>query len=262
MKKYVFSLFFLIIFLVDSTYGFDVKGLQPVIPYGVFSTFSANSLQKGKSAFEVSAERSVDPDFYRYLFQYAYGITDKIEFITTIPYADRWKDKQSGFEDIAVGIKHRFFDEGKYGPSIAYIINASASSGRDEFSTDGGVGAGIVVSKRVGPLNGHADIFFEKAGSGKSKDEINFASGFDFSAAHNFKILGEIYGRKSHYSSDIDQLEGRFGYRFVTVDYIFTTIGAGFDFKKRNPEYRILFSIGMILPVEEKQIKTIYEEDR
>jgi len=262
MRKYVFFLFLFSISLIRCADGFDIKGLQPIAPYGVFSTFSADSLQKGKFAFGISAEKSVEPDFYRYLFQYAYGITDKTEFIATIPYIDRWGNEQSGFEDIAIGIKHRFFDEGKYGPSIAYIINASVSSGRDEFSTDGGVGAGIVISKRVGPVSGHVDVFYEKAGSGKSKDEINFAAGFDFSAAHKFKILGEIYGRKSHYSSDIDQLEGRFGYRFMTTDYIFTTIGVGTDLKKRNPEYRILFSIGVILPVEEKTIKKIYEEDK
>ena len=262
MKKYILLLLLFNIILIRYAYGFDIKGLQPVAPYGVFSTFSADSLQKGKSAFGVGAEKSREPDFYRYLFQYAYGITDKVEFITTIPYVDRWTDEKSGFEDIALGIKHRFFDEGKYGPSVAYIVNASVSSGRDEFSTDGGVGAGLIASKRVGPVSGHANIFYEKAGSGKSKDEINFAAGFDFSAAHNSKILGEIYGRKSHYSKEIDQLEGRFGYRFITTDYIFTTIGAGFDFKNRSPEYRILFSIAVHLPVEKKVIKKIYEDDK
>lgn len=263
MKKFVFSLYFLVnIVFVRYAYSFDIKGLQPVAPYGIFSTFSADSPQKGKSAFGISAEKSREPDFYRYIFQYAYGLTDKTEFTVTMPYVYRWDNSQSGFEDAAAGIKHRFIDEGNYGPSFAYIINASLASGKNEFSTEGRVGAGIVVSKRVGPVSGHMNMFYEKAGSGKSQDEINFAAGFDFAAAHNFKLLGEIYGRKSHYSNGIDLLEGRFGYRFMTTDYIFTTIGAGFDFKNRSPEYRLLLTITTLLPVEKKIIKRIYDGDK
>ncbi len=263
MKKFTFFLLFLInIFFSGHAYGFDLEGLQPVAPYGVFSTFSADSLPKGKFAFGVGAEKSKEPDYYRYLLQCSYGITDKTEIIATIPYVDKWRDEKSGVEDIALGVKHRFFDEGKYGPSVAYIINASVLSGRDEFSTDGRLGAGIIASKRIGPVSGHANIFFEKAGSGKLKDEIDIAAGFDFSAAHNFKLLGEVYVRKYPYSSEVDQLEGRFGYRFMTTDYIYTTIGAGFDFKNRTPEYRILFSITAILPIEKKTIKKIYEDDK
>ncbi len=259
MKKY---LFFLIFFVITGgyAYGFDTKGLQPVAPYGVFSTFSAGSLQGGKIAFGVTAEKSKDPDFFRYTLQYAYGLTDKMEFTLSVPYVDEWMDKTSGIEDVAAGIKHRFFEEGKYGPSVAYMVNASAASGKDEFSTNGRVGIGLIASKRVGPVSGHTNVFYEKAGSSKFKDEVTFAAGFDFSAAHNFKMLAEIFVRKSHYSRDIDSVEGRFGYRFMTTDYLFTTIGAGFDFKSRSPEYRLLLSITAVLPLEEKIIKKIYEE--
>ena len=52
--------------------------------------------------------------------------------------------------------------------------------GGKSFSTDGRAGAGIIVSKRVGPVCGHANIFYEKVGSSKLEDEVSFAAGFDF----------------------------------------------------------------------------------
>ncbi len=262
MKRYIFFLLFFNILFIRYSYGFDLKGLQPVAPYGVFSTFGADSLQKGKAAVAVGFEISREPDFNRFTAQMAYGIKDNIEFELTMPYVSEWKNSVDGFEDIAVGFKHRFFDEGKYGPAIAYIINASISSGRDEFSTNGRIGAGLVISKRVGPVNGHANIFYAKPGSSSLKDEISFSAGLDFAAAHNFKLLGELHGRKSHYSSEIDQLEWRIGYRVKTTDNLFTTIGVGFDLKNRSPEYRILISLSLLFPAEEKKIKRIYEEDR
>jgi hypothetical protein len=263
MKKYVFLLIFLsCLFFIRHAYGFDIKGLQPVAPYGVFSTFSAESLKKGKHAVGVGVEKSIGPDFFRYLLQYSYGINDSIEFITTVPYVDRWSNTKSGVEDIALGVKHRLIDETKYAPSVAYMVNASIPSGKEVFSTDGGAGAGIILSKRVGPVSGHANIFYEKAGSSKLEDEVRFAAGFDFSASHDSKVLAEIYGRKSYYSESLDNLEGRFGYRFMTTDYLYTTIGVGTDFKNRNPEYRVMLSITAVLPVEKKTIKKVYEEEK
>ncbi|MDP3259974.1 MAG: hypothetical protein Q8M34_05240 [Thermodesulfovibrionales bacterium] len=263
MKKYIPLLLFFSCFLfIRDAYGFDIKGLQPVAPYGVFSTFSADSLKKGNYAFGAGVEKSAEPDFFRYLFQYAHGINDRIEFMATVPYVDRWENVKSGFEDIALGVKHRFVDEAKYTPSVAYMVNASIPSGKEVFSTDGRAGAGIIVSKRVGPVSGHVNIFYEKVGSSKLEDEVSFSAGFDFSAAHDFKVLAEIYGRKSHYSGSLDDLEGRFGYRFMTTDYLYTTVGVGVDFKDRSPEYRVMLSITAILPVQKKTIKKVYEEEK
>ncbi len=263
MKKFIsLLLFFSCFFFIRHAYGFDIKGLQPVAPYGVFSTFSADSLKKGQYAVGVGVEKSEEPDFFRYLFQYAHGINERIEFIATIPYVDKWNNTKSGVEDIALGVKHRFIDETKYTPSVAYMVNASIPSGEEVFSTDGRAGAGLIISKRVGPVSGHANIFYEKAGSSKLEDEVILVAGFDFSAAHDFKVLAEIYGRKSHYSDSLDDLEGRFGYRFMTTDYLYTTIGVGADFKNRSPEYRITLSITAVLPVEKKTIKKVYEEDK
>ena len=261
MKKLrLFPLCFLL--LCGNAYGYDIKGLQPIAPNGVFSTFSAESTEKGKVAFGVEAEKSREPDYNRYTLKSAYGLTGKMEFLATLSYIADWRNVNSGYEDFALGLKHRFFNEGTYGPSVAYIINASASSGEHDFGTEGRLGAGLIVSKRVGPVTGHANILYEKAGSGKPQDEVDFAVGFDFSASHSFKILAEIYGRKYPYSDGLSQLEGRFGYRFITTDYLFTTIGAGFDLKNRAPEFRIMLSVGAILPAEKKVIKKIYEEEK
>jgi hypothetical protein len=262
MKRYFLFFILLFFFLYKDSYGFDVAGLQPVAPYGVFSTFSAESISRGRIAFSTDAEISIEPDFYRFLFKTAYGITDSIEFNMTVPYVHKWADSIDGFEDVALGIKHRFFSEGKYGPSIAYILNASIPSGRDEFSTDGLFGIGLIISKRVGPVNGHANLFYGKPGDKRLNDEVSFMAGMDFAAAHNFKILAELYCKRSHESDGFDSVEGRVGYRIRTTDLIYTTIGGGFNLKKdKSPEYRIFFSAAFSLPSKKKEIKKIYEEE-
>jgi hypothetical protein len=259
MKKTALFLILLIFLLTGNSYGFDIKGLQPVAPYGIYSTFSAESLSKGKAAFSTGAEISVDPDYYRFLLQTAYGITNTIEVNMTVPYTlgDSITD---GFEDISLGVKHRFFDEGKYGPSLAYILNASLSSGRDELSTDGRFGIGFIVSKKIGPLNGHANLFYEKPGNEDLEDEISLLTGFDFSASHNFKILSELYWKKSHFSEQVDIIEGTIGYLIKTSDFLYAKVGIGTDFKKKGPDFRILFSLTFLWPAE-KKIKRIYEEE-
>ncbi|MDI6891150.1 MAG: hypothetical protein QMC83_09500 [Thermodesulfovibrionales bacterium] len=262
MRKYfLLPVILMILSLHKDSYGFDITGLQPTPPYGVFSTFSAESLPKGKVAFSTDAEILIEPDFYRFFFKTAYGITDAVEFNMTIPYIHKWADSVDGFEDIALGLKHRFFDEGKYGLSIAYILNASIPSGRDEFSTDGRFGGGLIVSKRVGPVKGHINFFYEEPGKGSLDEEIILGAGLDFAAAHNVKILAELYSKKSHDSKEFDSLEGRVGYRIKTTDLIYTTLGAGFDLKNRGPEYRIMFSVTFLLPSEKKTIKRVYEEE-
>lgn len=260
MKKCLPLLALILLFLHGSAHGFDIKGLQPVDPYGIFSTFSAESLPKGKAAFSAGAEMSVDPDFYRFIFKSAYGITDRVELNLTVPYVLS-NNSSDGFEDTALGLKHRFFDEGKYGPSLAYILNVSLPSGGDQLSTDGSYGAGVLLSKRVGPVNGHLNFFYEKPGDEKLDEEVIFTAGFDFAAASNFELLAELFCRKSYYSNKIDTVEGRFGYRLKTTDSIYTTFGAGFDFKNRNPETRVLFTVTFLTPREKKKIQKIYEEE-
>jgi hypothetical protein len=260
MKKYLCFLFLAFTTYTADAVAFDLKGLQPLAPNGVFSTFSAESLRSGRSAVGLGFEKSQEPDFYRISGQFAHGITDAIEFDITVPYTTGWQDNPDGFEDIALGLKHRFFEEGKYGPSVAYLVTASLSSGSGDFSTKGSLGAGIIVSKRIGPVRGHLNLFYLRPGSNKFKDDITFAAGLDFSASHTFTLLGELYMKKS-YSGSVDRLETRFGYRILTAENIYTTLGIGFDLKKGSPEYRLLLSLSYQFPPEEKKIKKIIEQE-
>lgn len=260
MKK-TFLYFLLLICLPEKLHAFDISGLQPLAPHGIFSTFSAESLMKNMSSVELVAERSREPDYYRLSFKAAYGISDKLEFNITAPYIYHYADKKNGLEDIAIGIKYRFYDEGKYGPSLAYILNASVHSGNNDMSSDGRIGGGLIISKRMGPFKGHLNLFYEKPGNERLNDEISLLGGVELSAAYNFKMLCELAVKKSHYSHEYNQIEARFGYRIKTTDYIYTTFGAGLDIKNRSPEYRIFFSVNFTTPNEKKQIKKFIEEE-
>jgi hypothetical protein len=260
MKRF-FPLAVLIFVFSGTAYAFDISGLQPTAPNGIFSTFSAESLPMHELSIEPWAERSREPDFYRFGLRGAYGISDSVELLVTLPYVLDFKKSIDGLEDISVGVKHRFYDEGKYGPSLAYMVNASIDFGRKELSTDGRYGAGLIISKRVGPFSGHLNFFYEKPGSGRLEDEVSFSGGIDLSAAHNFNLLGEVIFKNTHFSSKFNFTEARFGYRLKTTDNTYTTLGVGLDFKDRSPEYRVILSFCFTTSREKKEIKKIYEEE-
>lgn len=260
MKNIYFFLFAVVLSLTDYAHGFDLKGLQPLAPDGVFSTFSAASLKQGATAAALGMEKSENPGFYRLTAQFAYGLSDKVELIATVPYIAGWQGFSDGFEDMALGVKHRFLDEGYYGPSIAYLLSVSFPTGIKSVSSEGSFGGGLIVSKKVGPVKGHANLFYSRPGTPNLADDLTFAAGLDFSASHNFKLLGELYGKKS-YSGSLDRLEFRFGYRVVAPENLITTIGAGFDAKKRSPEYRLLLTLTYMFPSEAKKIRKIYESE-
>ncbi len=257
------NLLIIIAFFLCSAeiYAFDISGLQPVAPDGVFSTFSTESLPKNKVSVEVAFEQSREPDFFRVMLKGAYGISDNVEFMLTAPYVYNFLDSTDGLEDIAVGFKHRFYDEGKYGPSLAYIVSASLPSGRQELSTDGRAGIGLVLSKRLGPFRGSFNIFYEVPGDGSLQDELLFASGLELATTHESHLLGEFLARRGHYSKEYNQLEARLGYRLKTSDFIHTTIGIGTDLNNRSPEYRLLFSVCFTNAREKKKIRKVYEEE-
>ncbi|HTR44937.1 MAG TPA: transporter [Thermodesulfovibrionales bacterium] len=257
MKRYLLFSFLALFFFTGSAHALDLEGVQPLAPYGVFSTFSAESLPKGKFDVAFQFEKCRHPDFYRYTAQFGYGISDSIEFGMTVPLHNEPHNTAS-FEDIGFALKYRFVDEGKYGPSVAFILTATAPVGSDEFSTEGSVGAGIAVTKKVGPVLGHVNVFYSKPFTDRFNDDITFAGGIDFSATHAFKILGELYGKKS-YSGNVDRLEVRGGVRFLTTENLFTTFGVGWDLKNRTPEYRLMFSVSYLFPSEKKKIKDIEE---
>lgn len=257
-KRWYFSLLLLLL-LSGKSFAFDYMRIQPVSPNGVFSTFSAESIPQKSASIEIGAERSKEPNFYRFSLKGAYGITDNIELNVTVPYVYNYAGYADGIEDISFGFKHRFYNEGKYGPSLAYLLNASIANGRDEFSANGRVGLGLILSKRLGPFDGHINFFYERPGRGNLSDELSFSGGVEFSAAHNFKILSEVIAKRGNFSHKYDQLEARFGYRIKTTDYINTTIGVGADFKKRSPEYRVMLSVSFTTPEEKKEIRKIIE---
>lgn len=260
MKKYLITLIVTVIFSCGNSYGFEISGLQPLAPNGIFSTFSTRSLPKGHVSFSTDVEVSIEPNLTKFFLKGAYGITDSIQISMNIPYV--WgSTSPDGFEDIALGIQHRFFEEGKYGPSLAYIVTASLPSGIDAFTTDGRFGFGILLSKKVGPVNGHANIFFVMPGKGDFDNEVAFFAGLDFAATHNFKILAELYSKTSYETGKVESVEGRFGYRIKTTDSIYTTVGIGYDFKNRNPETRLMFSVTFVPPSKKKAIEKVYEEE-
>jgi hypothetical protein len=260
MKKICRILLFILLFPAVP-YAFDYTRLQPISPYGVFSTFSTESLTRNSVAAELNAERTGRPEFFRFGLKGVYGLTDSIELSFLAPYINRYADSVEGAEDFSVGYKHRFYDEGKYGPSLAYVLNVSINNGKEEFSTKGRFGAGLIASKRVGPFKGHINFFIERPGSGTLKNEVFFSGGVDFSAANNFNLLGELIVKKGHNSNQYDQVETYFGYRIKTTDYWYTTIGVGLNVKDKNPEYRFLLSVCVTSPHEKKEIMRIYEEE-
>lgn len=259
MKRVLFLLFF----LVSSSgpvFALDLSGLQPVGPYGVFSTFSTETVTRTKGAFEVGVEKSKEPSFYRFRLSGVYGLTDTMEFALTAPYIRNF-DGGDGMEDIAVGIKHRVYEEGKYGPSFAYMLVAALNNGSDQFSTGGRYGAGLVLSKRVGPFLGHVNVFYERPGTGRLGSELSLRGGVVLAAAHSFDVLAEMIARKSVTTNHYDHIEARFGYRIKTTESLYTTLGVGVDLKKREPEYRLMLMVSFVPLPEKKPIRKIIEQE-
>jgi hypothetical protein len=260
MKKFLIPIVFILIVSCGNAYGFELSGLQPLAPNGIFSTFSTSSLPKGSISFSTDLEVSIEPNFFKFFLKGAYGITDTIQLSMNVPYI-LGSDYPDGFEDIALGVQHRFFNEGKYGPSLAYILTASLPTGISEFTTDGRFGVGLLLSKKIGPVKGHANLFFVMPGKAELDNEVALFAGLDFAATHNFNILAELYSKTSYKTGKVESVEGRFGYRIKTTDSIYTTVGVGYDFKNRNPEARLMFSVTYIPPSKKKEIERIYEEE-
>ena len=261
MKKRLFLSFLFTFLLFGLSRAFDISGIQPLAPDGIFSTFSTESLPRNKASLELALERSREPDFYRINLKGAYGISDNLEFIISAPYVLRYQGDIDGFEDIALGLKHRFYDEGKYGPSLAYLLTASIPVGSEELTTQGRAGIGLILSKRIGPFQGNFNVMYVRPGQGDLQSDFSISSGLSFTATHNSEILAEFLARNGHTSNEYDQLEARLGYRLRTTDALYTTIGIGTDLKDRSPEYRLMLTITYTNAKEKKHIKRIIEEE-
>ncbi len=232
----------------------DVAGLQPPPPYGVFSTMTAGSPAQGKFVTAFSFEKELGEKFHRLAWNSAFGVTDSIELSLTVA------DHEDGLEDIGIGLKQRLVDETESLPALAYLVTASVPSGDERLSTGGRVGGGVILSKRVGPFNGHLNLIFSVPAESSLDNEFRFSSGVVFSAAHSLWLLGELYGRSTHFASRVDELEARFGYRVLINDEIYTTFGMGIDLEQSDTKYRLMASVSLSLPREKKVIERIYEE--
>jgi hypothetical protein len=260
MRLFIFlaTVTFACLFTAGYCQAVQLSGPVSPSPFSVFSTISAESPEQGQAAVSISGEKSGKPDYYRFSTQISLGITDNIEFGINIPYFD---NTYSGLEDIAASLKHRIIEEGDMGPSLAYLLTGSVQSSTEDTSTDGRLGAGVVCTKRVGPVRGHANLIYAVPGDSTLEDEVRFSAGFEFSAANNFDILAEVFGRKSHFSTSADELEARFGYRILYGKGVFSTIGAGLGLDGKESDYRLIASITISFPRRETAIEKIYEED-
>ncbi|MGD0282998.1 MAG: hypothetical protein ABSB95_11620 [Dissulfurispiraceae bacterium] len=247
---------------ISSAFAFDVEGLRPLPPYGVFSTFSTESLQQNTVGICLGFERSADPNFYRATAQLAYGIHDRFEIDVTLPYDFNLENHVPGLEDANFGVKHRILDEGQYYPAVAYILTVSTPSGGEDYSTHGHHGAGLLITKKIGPFKGDLNIVYDKPNESDLKEQYNVNLGAELAITHDSKFLAELVGRKEYFTNRIDLLEWRLGYRIATLDNLYTTLGAGFNMRNESPtpKYRLLFSVSYIFPKKKKGLEKIYEE--
>ncbi len=244
---------------VASVSAFEVEGLQPLAPYGEFSTFSADSLEHNHVGIGEQFEKVVKPNFYRATTEIAYGLHDRFEIDMTFPYVFNYEKKIDGPEDVNFGIRHRVLDEGTYNPAIAYMLTFAAPTGRDQFSTNGEHGAGLLFTKKIGPFKGDVNILAEKPGESYLHSQYKFNIGTELAITHDSNILAELITRKDYFKTKIDLVEWRVGYRIATLDNLYTTIGGGFNLENRSPDFRFLFSVSVILPKEKKKLERIYE---
>lgn len=248
MKRYiVFVIFF---FVIAPAEAYDTQGLLPLSPFGVFSTFSAESPPRYSAGFGLLLEKSIDPNFFRTTYQMSYALFDNIELLAAFPYVYGADDNLYGAEDLNLGFKHRLLNESTYLPAVAYLLTLGAGIGKKEFSTGGSSGGGLILSKKIGPFRAHLNLLASNPQAKGLNTEYRMNLGSELAISHNANILAEIIGKKNYTENKIDLLEWRVGLRHATSDTIFTSVGVGFDFKKRAPEYRLFLMISFLLPAD------------
>ncbi len=235
----------------------DIAGVQPTSPYGIFSTIMTNSPAQGHSAVSFGLETTIKPGYTRFVTGLATGITDTMEAGLTIPYISR---QGGGLEDITLSFKHRVLEETDYTPSVAYLLDAALDSGVEDSTTDGALGAGLLLSKRAGPLRGHVNLLYSKPFQPGLRGDVRFAAGVDFSASNSSKLLAEYVMSKGYDSPNFIQEGARFGYRFIYDEGVFTTVGIGMDIGQRVPNYRVIASLSVLFPRVGHIIEKVYEE--
>lgn len=262
MKRLIiFSIFVLI--LSSNAYSFDRKGFLPTAPFSVISTFSAESPKQNQVAIDFGFEFANDPDIKRTNLNLSYGLTNNVEIIANLPYNLSYHNSlnDNGAEDINFGFKHRVIDETTYLPAFAYMLYVSGDLGNDEFSTEGGIGGGFIVTKKVGPVKAHGNLIYFRPDKEGLKETWNMNLGSELKVSYNSSILFEVIGRKAINKNKIDLLEWRLGYRVRITDISYTTVSTGFDIKNRTPDVRFMFGISVVLPSEKNKFRRIVEDN-
>lgn len=249
MSKLRPIIFLLVSCAIHALYGFasandSSGGLHPVQDAGVFSVFTTKTVAESAFVIEPGIELVREPDVERIKLNVAYGISRSTDAMLTA--SARRSPVGDGTEDVGIGIRHRFSEEGKFGPSAAFLLAASMPTGSESRGTGSGsieTEAMLITSKRVGPFTGHLNLGYNAILSGKSRNEFIYGGALDFSAAKRIVLLAEIHGRSAQGD---DTLEASLGYRNYLSDSISNTIGIGWGLGNREPEYRItvLFTLG------------------
>lgn len=261
MKRLLILLLITFVFS-SSAFAFDRKGFSPTTPFAVFSTFSADSPSRNQVAIDLNFDFTREPAIKRLNLNLSYGLTDRFEIITNLPYNISYKNSfhDNGAEDLNFGFKHRFIDETTFLPAFAYMLYLSGDIGHDDFSTGGGLGAGFILTKKIGPVKAHGNIIYFNPEKEGLKETWNINLGSELNISYNSKILFEIIGRKAINKNKIDLLEWRLGYRIRVTDFSYTTVGIGFDIKNRTPDVRLLFGVTVLFPHEKKKLKKIVDD--
>ena len=178
----------------------------------------------------------------------SYALFDTVELLAAFPYVYSADDHLYGAEDLNFGFKHHFVSETTYLPAVAYLLTLGAGIGKRELSTEGSFGGGLIFTKKVGPFRAHLNLLASNPQAKGLNTEYRINLGSEIAISHSTRVLAEIIGRKDYSENKIDLLEWRLGLRHATTDSIYTSVGAGFDFKRRAPECRLFLMISYILP--------------
>jgi len=228
------------------------EGYKPLQTTGLFSVFSTRTLDAETVTVEPGFELVSGPDVRRIRLNLGYGIQENLDLGLSSSASET--DDHEGFEDVAFGLRYRFLEEIRFGPSAAILLTLSLPLGNE----DEGFGSGnvetaglLVVSKRIGPFTGHGNVGYNIAHVSDKNDEFTLAGGVEFSAARRLKLLAEIYGKTSR---ERDLYEIRFGYRSILAQGLVNTVGLGYGTNDREIDYRLMVVFSFTYPQGEEPV--------
>ena len=257
VKRFGIAVLFLIAALPGAALaaGDPSRGFQPVQGTGLFAVFGAGTVREGGYVLEPGIEIIKDPDIQRLAFRAGYGVTSNVDVGLNFSLADA--EPGNGVEDLSVGGRYRFLDEGRWGPSGAVVLAFSIPIGEDTK----GLGSGefesmgmLALSKRIGPFTGYFNLGYNLVFSKDVDDQVLYAGGLDFRAASRLVLMTEIYGRTSREAGKDSLVEARLGYRATLDPWVTNTVGLGFGLDSAEPEYRIMVLFTFAMPRAEPDL--------